>query len=111
MPHRNPLFIPLKAEHFDDFESGEKGSELRPYGQRWNEDTCSDGRLVILARGYGKQRRLYGRVRHLIVSMEPSTRPEWVAIYGPGLVDVAVIVIDLEQISIDGGAPIAWSAA
>ncbi|OPY72466.1 MAG: hypothetical protein A4E63_01209 [Syntrophorhabdus sp. PtaU1.Bin050] len=55
-----PLFIPLKREHFESFESGAKTTEFRQYGPRWNERTCIVGRPVILSLGYGKQRRLKG---------------------------------------------------
>lgn len=57
-----PLFIPLKAKYFDAFASGDKDTEWRNYGPRWNEATCREGRRVILSRGYGKQSRLAGVV-------------------------------------------------
>lgn len=53
-----PLFIPLKTEFYDAFARGDKHSELRLYGPRWNERTCTPGRQVILSKGYGKQHRL-----------------------------------------------------
>jgi hypothetical protein len=56
----NPLFIPLKAEHYDDFEAGAKDRELRKYGARWNQKTCPVGREVILSRGYGRRERMRG---------------------------------------------------
>jgi len=56
------LFIPLNGEHFDAFERGEKHTEYRLYGSRWNERTCQLGRAVTLSRGYGKRRRLQGVV-------------------------------------------------
>lgn len=59
---RKPLFIPLRKEYFEAFERGDKGSELRIYGPRWNERTCKPGRYVILSCGYGKHRRLLGRI-------------------------------------------------
>jgi hypothetical protein len=55
-----PLFVPLKREHFDAFERGDKDHEYRAYGPRWNEATCRVGRRVLLSFGYGKQRRLRG---------------------------------------------------
>lgn len=58
-----PLFIPLKREYFDAFERGEKDTEYRIYGPRWNERVCSVGRPVVLSCGYGKQRRLEGVIR------------------------------------------------
>jgi hypothetical protein len=57
-----PLFVPLKARYFDAFARGEKTDELRRYGPRWNERTCVVDRPVILSRGYGRQRRLTGRI-------------------------------------------------
>jgi hypothetical protein len=58
-----PLFIPLKSEFFDAFACGDKTDELRLYGLRWNERTCTLGRSVLLSRGYGRKHRLFGRVR------------------------------------------------
>lgn len=76
-----PLFIPLKAEHFDAFASGHKVHEYRLAGGRWNEATCRVGRAVVLARGYGWP-RLAGTIQGFSVSDEPCRRPEWQAIYG-----------------------------
>ena len=60
---QKPLFIPLNAEHFEDFEVGAKTKEFRVYGSRWNERTCIPGRSATLSCGYGKHRRLYGKVK------------------------------------------------
>ena len=57
-----PLFIPLKTEYFNAFKDGSKRDELRLYGKRWNEKTCSLGREVVLSRGYGKHERLKGNI-------------------------------------------------
>lgn len=57
-----PLFIPLKAEFFDAFARGQKDTEYRLRGPRWNAETCRIGRKVILSRGYGKARRLTGEI-------------------------------------------------
>jgi len=59
---KKPLFIPLKTLYYDEFVSGRKLSELRIYGPRWNEKTCSIGRPVILSKGYGKKHRAEGTV-------------------------------------------------
>jgi len=56
-----PLFVPLKAEHFEAFERGDKHTEFRLYGAAWHEGTCIIGRRAVLAYGYTK-RRLYGVV-------------------------------------------------
>lgn len=58
MTGQKPLFVPLKAEFFRAFENGSKHSELRLYGPRWNEHTCTPGRKVVLSLGYGKSKRI-----------------------------------------------------
>lgn len=67
-----PLFIPLKAEYYDDFVGKRKLDEFRLYGPRWNFKTCYSGRQVILSRGYGKQNRLCG-VIHEVVKIKLSS--------------------------------------
>lgn len=62
-----PLFIPLKAEHYDAFASGAKQWERRLFGPRWNRETCKVGREVVLSRGYGKAHRLTGRITAVLV--------------------------------------------
>jgi hypothetical protein len=57
-----PLFIPLNTEYFNAVADGSKREELRRYGPRWNEKTCTVGRDVVLSKGYGKKSRLTGRV-------------------------------------------------
>jgi len=52
------LFIPLRTEWFRKIESGEKSTEYRAYGPRWNEKQCRVGRTVTLSLGYGKRHRL-----------------------------------------------------
>lgn len=67
------LFIPLKTEFFEAFERGEKDTEYRAYGPRWNEETCRVGRRVTVSHGYGKARRLIGEVvRFSIVGPDAS---------------------------------------
>lgn len=61
-----PLFIPLKTEFYEAFLLGEKRSELRLYGPRWNEATCVEGRRVILSKGYGKAHRIGGTIGQFI---------------------------------------------
>lgn len=77
-----PLFIPLKAKYYDQFCAGEKDTEYRPFGPRWNEKTCFPGRPVVLSRGYGKQNRLYGHVESFKTALEPCDTPAWKEIYG-----------------------------
>jgi hypothetical protein len=88
---RPPLFIPLKAEHYDAFKNGTKRrgpsgfmEEYRRAGGPWNERTCTHGRPVTLSRGYAKTHRLEGRVVGYRESAEDGQHPEFVAIYGPG---------------------------
>lgn len=76
------LFIPLKAEHYDRFASGEKTEEFRKYGPRWNEKTCTPGRKVTLSRGYGKKDRLHGVITHSHRLLHPLP-PAFVQIFGP----------------------------
>lgn len=76
------LFIPLKREYYEKFESGEKWVELRPYGKRWNEHTCFEGRPVVLSLGYGKKHRLTGVVVSFFTSAHATFREDWQKIYG-----------------------------
>lgn len=76
-----PLFIPLRGEHFDAFERGDKDTEFRQYGARWNEQTCRPGRQVVLSRGYGKQRRILGRIDRFDVR-SPRVVKAYREIYG-----------------------------
>jgi hypothetical protein len=62
MTNEKPLFIPLRTEWFEQFERGEKDTEYRLYGKRWNERTCRIGRTATLSHGYGKARRMTKRV-------------------------------------------------
>lgn len=55
-----PLFVPLNAHWFEEFEAGRKDEEIRIYGPKWNEETCRIGRPVVLSYGYGKARRMNG---------------------------------------------------
>ena len=93
----NPLFIPLKAELFDAFERGEKTTEYRQRGPRWNADTCSIGRPVILSRGYGKHRRLSGKIVGFHYDLLPGRIPGWRECYGRDPGDAACIKIELDK--------------
>ena len=77
-----PLFIPLKIEFFEAFESGTKDTEYRIYGPRWNEGTCVVGREVVLSCGYGKQRRLRGVVVGFETSFKATKTEAWKQCYG-----------------------------
>ena len=77
-----PLFIPLCREWFEKFERGEKTTEFRVYGPRWNERTCAPGRSVTLSLGYGKKRRICGTIKGIRKIHEfqlPAT--EWIFFY------------------------------
>lgn len=99
-----PLFIPLKGEHYDRFESGDKDTEYRQYGPRWNEQNCPPGRTVILSRGYGKQHRLTGTVeqfqRQQLNQLPPQDQEALHAIYGPSPGDIASISIHVQGIHV-----------
>ncbi len=94
-----PLFIPLKTKWFEQFVSGEKRSELRLYGPRWNESTCSIGRAVVLSKGYGKGARLNGRIREFYKRRGDTFGSTYQAAiretFGTVEVDIAELRIDL----------------
>lgn len=92
---RRPLFLPLKAEWFDAFEKGEKGEEYRAYGTRFNEVTCTVGRSVVLSYGYGKKRRLQGKISFFRTA-PMSEFPVAQSIY-PDHDLVAIIGIELQR--------------
>lgn len=81
------LFIPLTTKYFNLFQAGEKPVELRPYGPRWNERTCSAGRAVTLSKGYGKKHRLQGEVTRFekiegYDHLPEPDRSQYIAVYG-----------------------------
>jgi hypothetical protein len=71
-----PLFIPLKTEHYEAFKRGDKTTEYRLAGPRWNAATCPVGRAVVLSKGYGKGDRLNGRVIGFAVRTLSEVRKE-----------------------------------
>ncbi|WP_428383671.1 hypothetical protein [Nevskia ramosa] len=89
------LFIPLKTKFYREFERGDKTTEFRPYGPRWNERTCAIGRPVVLSMGYGKGQRLRGVVAAFSASVEPSKSDAWRSCYGDEPQSVACIRIAL----------------
>lgn len=94
-----PLFIPLKRAYFEAFKAGTKTEEFRPFGPRWNGQTCPVGRPVVLSLGYGKQQRLAGRIAGFRASVEPTLTPAWKDCYGDRKGMAACIKIEL-----DGGS-------
>jgi len=102
------LFIPLKTEYYEAFESGDKDEELRAYGPRWNHETCKEGREVILSKGYGKKNRMKGviwRFKKQHGSLFRSTyKAAILAVYGTLDIDIACISItDLTPINQPAG--------
>jgi len=98
-----PLFIPLKTKYYNAFASGEKKEELRVYGPRWNEKTCTINRHVILSKGYGKHARMKGRIwrfKKQHGSLFGSTCQNAIKeVFGTLDIDIACIdITDLQQI-------------
>lgn len=87
-----PLFIPLKSEFFEAFRRGEKKTEYRLYGARWNGSTCAPGRPVVLSKGYGKHARLYGQVQSFSICTSPAGLPGWRECYGENPAHVAACI-------------------
>jgi hypothetical protein len=89
-----PLFIVVAMRYFKQFQDGTKPGmeEFRPYGARWNEQTCRVGRECIISAGYGKKHRLHGQVAGFRVDQHTICwTPAWEDCYGPGLAKVACI--------------------
>lgn len=80
-PEYKPMFIPLRTEWFRKIESGEKDTEYRAYGPRWNEKHCRVGRAVTLSLGYGKRCRLSKVISSFSVLDWADAPPEARAIY------------------------------
>lgn len=76
------LFVPLRREFFEAFAAGQKDTEYRPYGPRWNERTCPPGRSVVLSLGYGRQHRLKATVIRATIHDRPQELPGWTECYG-----------------------------
>lgn len=87
-----PLFIPLKKVYFDQFLIGEKRTEYRVYGPRWNEGTITRGRKAVLSCGYSGP-RIDARVVRLR-KVRSSSRKFLTDFFGPGVV-IAAIDLDL----------------
>lgn len=91
------LFIPLNTEHYDKFDSGEKDTEYRILGPRWNLDCIWVGRKVTISKGYGKQNRIKGEVKHLKVIkrryLPESVQADLDKIYSEDKIDVICITV------------------
>lgn len=102
-----PLFIPLKSEYYEAFVNGSKAAELRRYGPRWNEKTCTPGRSVVLSMGYGKQHRTHGRIwkfkRQHGSTFGSTYRAAILNVFGTLDIDIACISIVVGQKEESGG--------
>ena len=56
------LFVPLKTEHYRNFERGEKEWELRGVNNQFNAETVTVGRRVELRRGYSTDDSIWGEI-------------------------------------------------
>lgn len=95
-----PLFVPLTAKWYAEFNDGKKTHEIRPYGPRWNEKTCRVGRAVTLSRGYGKAHRLQGEVTRFekiegYDHLPEPARSQYLEVYGSRPGPIAMIRIAL----------------
>ena len=98
---RSALFIPLRREWFEAFESGDKTIEYRPYGPRWNERTCRVGRRVTLSLGYGKRKRLHGTIVSFELSEDVTKTSAWLSCYvGKGYTHAAKIGVRVDGTNI-----------
>ena len=87
-----PLFVPLKTEWLDAFASGQKTSEWRAHGPRWNAGTCWPGRAVILSHGYSGA-RLHARIAK--VRYRTARTRAQVAFFGEGTECIVLELIDI----------------
>jgi len=105
-----PLFIPLKTEYYEAFAEGSKTEELRRYGPRWNEKTCTVGRDVVLSLEYGKRCRMNGRVwkfKKQHGSLFGSTYQAAILnVFGTLDIDIACVSIDLTPNAKVTGSPV-----
>lgn len=72
----NRLFVPLNGEHYENFASGEKDTELRGYSDQYNMKTVYPGRTVELRRGYSTGDSLWGVIAHVNHFEHLSNIPE-----------------------------------
>jgi hypothetical protein len=105
MMEEKDLFIPLKTEYFNAFKDGSKDTEYRPYGKRWNRETCYVGRKAVLSKGYGKYERLSGVVSRTKVlhasKLDSQHRKAVKEIYGTLDIDIFCIQFsNLKQLNL-----------
>lgn len=70
------LFVPLKTEHYRNFEKGIKEWELRGYGHRFNPQTVRPGRRVEFRRGYSTDDSLWGTIEEVKIFDSLEKIPE-----------------------------------
>lgn len=75
-----PLFIPLRTYWFNEFASGDKDTEYRAYGPRWNERTCRVGREAVISHGYSGA-RINRRVAAFLKLTRAESPPSALEIY------------------------------
>lgn len=94
-----PLFIPLKKQFFLAFQSGEKNTEYRKLGPRWNSRTCYKGRPAVLSLGYGKKSRLIGTICEVALDRDIVKEQVWISIYGTGHREaLAIKICDIKEL-------------
>lgn len=106
--NRPPLFIPLKTKFYEAFDSGEKTTEYRAYGPRWNFNNVWVGRPVIISKGYGKKQRRSGEVTAVLKYWATDLLPADVykdlqEIYGGENFEVLAIEINLDVRLVEKG--------
>jgi len=87
------LFIPLKTEWYEAFESGVKRAELRIYGM-----PCRIGRAVTLSKGYGTKNRIHGHVSNFEKvhgsELQPDDHVALIKVFGTDDVWIARISVE-----------------
>lgn len=90
-----PVFIFLRTEWFEKFESGEKKTEYRRIAGQFTRRKCVVGRRVTLSKGYGKKTRLTGGITsyaEISLARAPKAAQEMY----PGETRLAAIKIELD---------------
>lgn len=90
-----PLFVPLSAHWYEQFEQGAKQTEFRIYGRGWTEVHCWPGRPAVLSYGYGKKRRLCAVVERFdrlpARELAPEDQAAVISVYGHLDLQIAAI--------------------
>lgn len=94
MSEQRPIFLPLKRAFFEAFENGEKDTEYRLHGPRWNGSVITPGRAVTLSLGYSGRRR-NGVVKKTWVDTNPKALRGWKECYPNSEADAFCFQIEL----------------